>query len=97
MKVAPFGRPLNRSQSNWRDRLIKPLEWSTNSFLLPGDIRLSEFEEELAPMWNECFRRKPKGSRGTTALSRLVNQIAAQNKIDFVFYDAGPNIGPLNE
>jgi cellulose biosynthesis protein BcsQ len=77
-------------------KLIKPLEWSTNSFLLPGDVRLSEFEEELAPMWNECFQRKPKGFRGTTALSRLVNQIAAQNGIDFVFYDAGPNIGPLN-
>lgn len=77
-------------------KLIKPLEWSTNSFLLPGDVRLSEFEQELAPMWNECFQRKPKGFRGTTALSRLVNEVAAQKNIDFVFYDAGPNIGPLN-
>jgi cellulose biosynthesis protein BcsQ len=77
-------------------RLINPLERSTNTFLLPGDVRLSEFEQELGPMWNECFQRKPRGFRGTTALSRLVNQIAAQNQIDFIFYDAGPNIGPLN-
>jgi cellulose biosynthesis protein BcsQ len=75
---------------------IRPLERSTNVFLLPGDVRLSEFEQELTPMWNECFQRRPQGFRGSTALSRLVNQTAAQNGIDFVFYDAGPNIGPLN-
>ncbi len=75
---------------------ITPLEWLTNIFLLPGDVRLSEFEQELTAMWSECFQRKPKGFRGTTALSRLVNQVAAQNAIDFIFYDAGPNIGPLN-
>jgi cellulose biosynthesis protein BcsQ len=75
---------------------INPLERSTNTFLLPGDVRLSEFEQELNSMWNECFQRKPRGFRGTTALSRLVNQIAFENQIDFIFYDAGPNIGPLN-
>ncbi len=75
---------------------IPALERLTNIFLLPGDVRLSEFEQELSPMWNECFQRKQKGFRGTTALSRLVNEAAAQNAVDFVFYDAGPNIGPLN-
>jgi cellulose biosynthesis protein BcsQ len=75
---------------------IAALERLTNIFLLPGDVRLSEFEQELSPMWNECFQRKQKGFRGTTALSRLVNEAAAQNAVDFVFYDAGPNIGPLN-
>src|SRR5260370_20492647 len=76
-------------------RPIPPLERLTNIFLLPGDVRLSEFEQELTPMWNECFQRKHRGFRGTTALSRLVNQAATQNTVDFVFYDAGPNIGPL--
>ena len=75
---------------------LAALERLTNIFLLPGDVRLSEFEQELSPMWNECFQRKQKGFRGTTALSRLVNEAAAQNAVDFVFYDAGPNIGPLN-
>ncbi|MDQ2921278.1 MAG: AAA family ATPase, partial [Acidobacteriota bacterium] len=58
--------------------------------------RLSEFEQELSTMWNECFQRKPKGFRGTTALSSLVDSVALTHDIDFVFYDAGPNIGPLN-
>jgi cellulose biosynthesis protein BcsQ len=77
-------------------KLISALERSPNIFLLPGDVRLSEFEQELNPLWSECFQRKTKGFRGTTALSRLVNQVAEKNAIDFVFYDAGPNIGPLN-
>jgi hypothetical protein len=39
---------------------------------------------------------KPKGFRGTTALSFVVNAICDAYSIDFAFYDAGPNIGPLN-
>ena len=77
-------------------KLINPLERLSNIFLLPGDVSLSEFEQDLTPMWNECFQRKQRGFRGTTALSRLVNHVAAEYAIDYVFYDAGPNIGPLN-
>lgn len=77
-------------------KTIAGVERLTNTFLLPGDVRLSEFEEELGPMWSDCFQRRPRGFKGTTALSRLVNAIAATNDADFVFYDAGPNIGPLN-
>ena len=77
-------------------RIIEPIERLTNVFILPGDIRLSEFEQELFTMWNDCFQRKPKGFRGTTAISHLVDVISSVYDIDFVFYDAGPNIGPLN-
>ena len=65
-------------------------------FLLPGDIRLSDFESELATFWGECLQRKLRGYRGTTALSWVISQICYEEKIDYVFYDSGPNIGPLN-
>ena len=78
-------------------KLISPLEiGKKNVFLLPGDIRLAEFEGELAPFWNECFQRKLKGFRGTVALSWLVNSVAKSHGIDLVIYDSGPNIGALN-
>lgn len=78
-------------------RSIEPYELSfKNMFLLPGDIRLSAFEEDLNQMWSECFQGKIRGFRGTAALSYLVNLISANHKIDYVFYDSGPNIGPLN-
>jgi cellulose biosynthesis protein BcsQ len=76
--------------------VVQPLERLRNVYLLPGDIRLSEFEQELTTFWSDCYQRKPKGFRGATALSLLVNEIAEAYSIDYVFYDAGPNIGPLN-
>ena len=76
---------------------ITPIELGINNlFLIPGDIRLSEFEADLTEFWGQCLQRKVKGFRGTTALSELVNEVSAKLDIDFVFYDSGPNIGPLN-
>jgi cellulose biosynthesis protein BcsQ len=76
---------------------IEPVEPGIRRvLLLPGDIRLSDFEQELTQMWSDCFQRKLRGLRGTSALSQLVNSISAEHKIDYVFYDCGPNVGPLN-
>lgn len=77
-------------------RSIAAVERFSNVFLLYGDIKLADFEEELPQMWLEALQRKPKGYRGVTALSYTVNEVAAQNDVDFVFYDCGPNIGALN-
>ena len=67
-----------------------------NLFLVPGDIRLSKFENRLHDLWSDCFKQYPTGYRGTTALSSLVGAYIKTHKIDYVFYDTGPNIGPLN-
>jgi cellulose biosynthesis protein BcsQ len=76
---------------------IKPLKTSVEGlYLLPGDIRLSQFETDLADFWGQSLQRKPKGFRGTTAISELVGQVSASIKADYIFYDSGPNIGPLN-
>jgi len=64
--------------------------------LLAGDIRLAEFEESLGLFWGECLQRRIRGFRGTNALSAFVNQCCHKFEIDYVFYDTGPNIGPLN-
>ncbi len=77
-------------------RQITPIEHGDRLHILPGDIRLAEFEAILAVAWGECFQRKPRGFRVTTALSNLVDVASTQLDADFVFYDAGPNIGPLN-
>jgi len=77
-------------------KLVTPLPVGEGLYLIPGDIRLAEFEQDLATMWAECFQRKLKGFRGITALSSMVNVSCETLDIDYVFYDAGPNIGPLN-
>ncbi len=64
--------------------------------LLPGDIRLATFENDLGEAWGDCFQRRPRGYSMMSALSEVVNAAAVTLDADFVFYDAGPNIGPLN-
>lgn len=75
---------------------IDPIELRSRLFLLAGDIRLSDFEVELSEFWRECFQRKRRGFVGTMALSTLINNVCKEQRIDFVFYDSGPNIGALN-
>lgn len=87
-------KPVVESTGQVRD--IAPVERLKNVFLLPGDIRLSEFEVDLPQLWTECLQRKVRGYRGSTAISDAVNLIATKMKADFVFYDIGPNIGALN-
>lgn len=88
-------RPLVEAEGDIRN--VEPYELYTEGlYLLAGDIRLAQLEEELAEMWGQCFRRKPRGIRGTTGLSRAVTAIEKKIRPDFIFYDTGPNIGPLN-
>lgn len=75
--------------------VIAPLDIG-NLALLPGDIRLFECEEFLAEAWTDSFKRRLGGLRTTTSISRLVSAVAQHRSFDFVFYDTGPNIGPLN-
>jgi cellulose biosynthesis protein BcsQ len=64
--------------------------------LLPGDIRLSEYEEFLAEAWTDSFKRRLGGLRATTSISDLITSLGQKRPFDFVFYDTGPNIGSLN-
>jgi len=68
----------------------------TGLLFIPGDIRLSEYEDLLNDAWTDCLKRRLRGFKTTTAISRLINEIAIENNLDFIFYDSGPNIGALN-
>lgn len=78
-------------------KVVDPIEAGIDGlFLIPGDIQLSEFEGDLNDFWALCLQRKPRGFRGTTAISELVGELCSSYGFDFVLYDSGPNIGPLN-
>jgi cellulose biosynthesis protein BcsQ len=83
-------------EATGQPRQIKPISVSNHIALMPGDVRLAEFEAELSPLWAECFQRKVRGFRGTSSLSMVVNAAAQEVGADIVLYDTGPNIGPLN-
>lgn len=88
-------KPLVTGDGNYK--IIDPYETGIeNLSLLPGDIRLAEFEIALNDFWRESLERRVRGYKGTNALSSLVNSLAIEYQPDFIFYDTGPNIGPLN-
>ena len=77
-------------------RLVEPIAVEGNVKLLPGDIRLFEFEELLYDSWTDSLKRRLGALRATASISTLVSQIHRRSPLDYVFYDTGPNIGPLN-
>lgn len=78
-------------------KLVKPFDLYTDNLLLvPGDIRLSGFEQQLSDSWSEAFKRRVLGVRQTIALSDFVSAMVEKHEIDVVMYDTGPNVGPLN-
>jgi len=76
-------------------RLIEPQKVGSLQ-VIPGDIRLSDFEEFLGEAWTHCFQRRLGGFRAMGAIKELVDKVLEVRHCDFVFFDAGPNIGPLN-
>lgn len=76
-------------------QVVKPVEIG-NVSLLPGDIRLSEYEEFLGEAWTNSYKRRLGGLRAIASISSLVSKISEKEHFDFVFYDTGPNIGALN-
>jgi cellulose biosynthesis protein BcsQ len=78
-------------------RTVDPLETVIeNVYLLPGDIRLSEYESFLGDAWTDCLKRRLGAIRATSSISSLTDQLANAGKFDYLFFDTGPNIGPLN-
>jgi len=75
---------------------IIPFELRPGLFLCPGDVLLSDYEEELPSAWTGSFARKERDYDVMCCLSRAGRELGKQYDVDLVIYDVGPNIGPLN-
>ncbi len=68
--------------------------------LIPGDLRLSLFEDRLSDAWGNCLHdnrsNKEDAFRVITAFYRIMSRAAARRNADLVFVDVGPNLGALN-
>lgn len=67
-----------------------------NVYLVPGDVLLADYEEELPSAWTGSFARKARDYDVMCALSVAVREIGRRYSADVVIYDIGPNVGPLN-
>lgn len=64
--------------------------------LLPGDIRLSEFEQKLSDAWPRANDRDPAAFRTVSSLYRVIAEAARRHEADLVLIDVGPNLGAIN-
>lgn len=64
--------------------------------LLPGDLRLSNFEDDLSSQWPDCLDGKERAFRVISAFWRLLMMSAAEAEADVVLVDVGPNLGAIN-
>ena len=78
-----------------RPRLVEPVKVG-NLKLILGDIKLAEFEEFLYHAWADSMRRRLGALMAITSISTLIAEIHRQSPLDYVLYDTGSNIGPLN-
>jgi cellulose biosynthesis protein BcsQ len=64
--------------------------------LLPGDLSLSLFEDQLSENWPKCADGDERAFRVLSALWRCVVAAADEVNADLVLMDVGPNLGAIN-
>lgn len=75
---------------------IAPHAVSDNLWLMPGDLSLSEVEDEFSITWPQCVDGKERAFRVTASLFRAVRGAARAVGASTVLVDMGPNLGAIN-
>jgi cellulose biosynthesis protein BcsQ len=64
--------------------------------LLPGDLTLSEVEDELSAQWSRCLNGEARAFRVSAAFDRMLRSAGAAQRADIGLIDVGPNLGAIN-
>lgn len=64
--------------------------------LLPGELQLAAFEDDLAQQWSQCLAGDQRAFLVTTVLSRLVAAAGARSGAELALLDLAPNLGSIN-
>ena len=78
--------------------IIEPLLESVgdNFALIPGDMALSSFEDDLSQVWPKCLDRDERAFRVTSAVWRVLQKGAENHDARVILIDLGPNLGAIN-
>ena len=64
--------------------------------LIPGDMALSGFEDNLSEVWPKCLDGDERAFRVMSAFWRVMQRGARAHKADVILVDLGPNLGAIN-
>ena len=67
-----------------------------NLALIPGDMELSSFEDDLSEVWPKCLGGDQRAFRITSAFWRVIQKGAEAEDADVILIDLGPNLGAIN-
>jgi chromosome partitioning protein len=89
--------PVYRTTGDIRSRApSKALNAKGNLYIIPGDLRLSDFEDRLGDTWNSAKGGSEPDIRAQSAIHRYILSAAEKINADVVLIDLGPNLGALN-
>jgi cellulose biosynthesis protein BcsQ len=64
--------------------------------LIPGDMSLSQFEDDLSQVWPKCLDRDERAFRVISAFWRVLQRGGEEHSADVIVVDLGPNLGAIN-
>ncbi len=64
--------------------------------LIPGDLKLSNFEDLLGDTWSAARGGNEAALRAQSAIHRYIKWAADKTSADVILIDLGPNLGALN-
>lgn len=64
--------------------------------LLPGDMALSEFEDDLSQVWPKCLDGDARAFRVMSSFWRVLQKSARSRQAKIILVDLGPNLGAIN-
>jgi len=87
-------RPLKDGVGDVADPVLESI--SDHLALIPGDMQLSAFEDDLSQVWPKCLDADARSFRVISAFWRVMQKGADSHDADVVLMDLGPNLGAIN-
>jgi cellulose biosynthesis protein BcsQ len=86
--------PIKKGIGDIDSPLLEPID--ERLVLIPGDMALSQFEDDLSQVWPKCLDRDERAFRVTSAFWRVVQRGGQAHRADLILVDLGPNLGAIN-
>ncbi len=77
-------------------RFFDPLAVTDGVAIIPGDLLLSDFEDDLSGTWPLCVDGRERAFRITAAFHRIIEDAGRQHQATITLIDVGPTFGALN-
>ncbi|RKT57212.1 ParA family protein [Saccharothrix australiensis] len=88
-------RPFHTGEGGFSEIALTPTA-EERLAVLPGDLALSAFEDELSSAWPKCLDRDARSFRVISAFWTIINRAAEKHSADLVLVDVGPSLGAIN-